>query len=83
MKTTAAVEETTARPDQPCTHHTPARSQIIAEFQIPLKFNFLKRKNRVSSSFTVEEKNQQQLPVKLQDAGEPARTPEQTVTSRT
>ncbi|EEE53772.1 hypothetical protein OsJ_00161 [Oryza sativa Japonica Group] len=29
----------------------------------------------------VEEKNQQQLPVKLQDAGEPARTPEQTVTS--
>ncbi|BAD52493.1 putative HGA6 [Oryza sativa Japonica Group] len=26
----------------------------------------------------VEEKNQQQLPVKLQDAGEPARTPEQT-----
>uniref|UniRef100_A0A0E0BW64 Glycosyltransferase 61 catalytic domain-containing protein n=1 Tax=Oryza meridionalis TaxID=40149 RepID=A0A0E0BW64_9ORYZ len=29
----------------------------------------------------VEEKKQQQLPVKLQDAGEPARTPEQTVTS--
>jgi hypothetical protein len=48
VKTTAAVEETTARPDQP-----------------------------------LEEKNQQQLPVKLQDAGEPARTPEQTVTSRT
>ncbi|KAF2948108.1 alpha-1,3-arabinosyltransferase XAT2-like isoform X2 [Oryza sativa Japonica Group] len=46
VKTTAAVEETTARPDQP-----------------------------------LEEKNQQQLPVKLQDAGEPARTPEQTVTS--
>uniref|UniRef100_I1NJS0 Glycosyltransferase 61 catalytic domain-containing protein n=1 Tax=Oryza glaberrima TaxID=4538 RepID=I1NJS0_ORYGL len=36
----------------------------------------------VSSSFTVvEEKKKQQLPVKLQDAGEPARTPEQTVTS--
>ncbi|XP_052145092.1 alpha-1,3-arabinosyltransferase XAT2-like isoform X2 [Oryza glaberrima] len=29
----------------------------------------------------VEEKKKQQLPVKLQDAGEPARTPEQTVTS--